>query len=133
VYDLFWINSDTVAKRANWGNGVGRWGKWIGNGDTKGNVNIQIDIIKYLASLKNPSNIDDVIEESIERLMSVPISQAARIRIRTKTLEGVTPSYYTQLYQSHLSKPTDETRSTLTYRIQNMFGALFQMGEIHLF
>ena len=133
VYDLFWINSDTVAKRASWGNGVGRWGKWIGNGDTKGNVNIQIDIIKYLASLKNPSNIDDVIEESIERLMSVPISQAARIRIRTKTLDGVTPSYYTQLYQSHVSKPTDETRSTLTYRIQNMFGALFQMGEIHLF
>ncbi len=115
------------------GNGVGRWGKWIGNGDTKGNVHIQIDVIKYLASLKNPSNIDDVIDETIERLMSVPISQTARVRIRTKTLEGVTPSYYTQLYQSHLSKPTEETQSTLTYRIQNMFGALFQMGEIHLF
>lgn len=133
VFDLFWINSDTVAKRASMGNGMGRWGKWIGNGDTKGNVHIQIDIIKYLASLKNPSNIDDVIDESIDRLMSVPISQAARTRIRMKTLDGVTPTYYTQLYQSHLTKPTDDTRSTLTYRIQNMFGALFQMGEIHLF
>ena len=133
VFDLFWINSDTVAKRASMGNGIGRWGKWIGNGDTKGNVHIQIDIIKYLASLKNPSNIDDVIDESIDRLMSVPISQAARTRIRMKTLDGVTPTYYTQLYQSHLTKPTDDTRSTLTYRIQNMFGALFQMGEIHLF
>ena len=133
VFDLFWINSDTVAKRASMGNGIGRWGKWIGNGDTKGNVHVQIDIIKYLASLKNPSNIDDVIDESIDRLMSVPISQAARTRIRMKTLDGVTPTYYTQLYQSHLTKPTDDTRSTLTYRIQNMFGALFQMGEIHLF
>jgi len=133
VFDLFWINSDTVAKRANWGNSIGRWGKWIGNGDSQGNVNIQIDAIKYLASLKNPSNIDDVVDETINRLMSVPISQAARLRIRTKALDGVTPTYFTQLYQSHLTKPTDETRSTISNRIQNMFGALFQMGEIHLF
>jgi hypothetical protein len=133
VYDLFWINSDTVAKRANWGNGVGRWGKYMGSGDTKGSVNMQIDFIKYLASLKNPSNIDDVIDETVDRLMSVPISQAARLRIRMKTLDGVAPSYFTQLYQTFLAKPTDENKNTLTYRIQNLFGALFQMGEIHLF
>jgi len=133
VYDLFWINSDTVAKRANWGNGVGRWGKYLGIGDTRGGVNMQIDIIKYLASLKNPSNIDDVIDETVDRLMSVPISQAARLRIRMKTLDGVAPSYFTQLYQTYLAKPTDENKNTLTYRIQNLFGALFQMGEIHLF
>ncbi len=133
VYDLFWINSDTVAKRANWGNGVGRWGKYMGSGDTKGSVNMQIDFIKYLASLKNPSNIDDVIDETVDRLMSVPISQAARLRIRMKTLDGVAPSYFTQLYQTYLAKPTDENKNTLTYRIQNLFGALFQMGEIHLF
>jgi uncharacterized protein (DUF1800 family) len=133
VYDLFWINSDTVAKRANWGNGVGRWGKYMGSGDIKGSVNMQIDYIKYLASLKNPSNIDDVIDETVDRLMSVPISQAARLRIRMKTLDGVAPSYFTQLYQTYLAKPTDENKNTLTYRIQNLFGALFQMGEIHLF
>jgi len=133
VYDLFWINSDTVAKRANWGNGVGRWGKYMGSGDIKGSVNMQIDYIKYLASLKNPSNIDDVIDETVDRLMSVPISQAARLRIRMKTLDGVAPSYFTQLYQTFLAKPTDENKNTLTYRIQNLFGALFQMGEIHLF
>ncbi len=133
VYDLFWINSDTVAKRANWGNGVGRWGKYLGIGDIRGGVNMQIDFIKYLASLKNPSNIDDVIDETVDRLMSVPISQAARLRIRMKTLDGVAPSYFTQLYQTYLAKPTDENKNTLTYRIQNLFGALFQMGEIHLF
>jgi uncharacterized protein (DUF1800 family) len=133
VYDLFWINSDTVAKRANWGNGVGRWGKYMGSGDIKGSVNMQIDYIKYLASLKNPSNIDDVIDETVDRLMSVPISQAARLRIRMKTLDGVAPSYFTKLYQTYLAKPTDENKNTLTYRIQNLFGALFQMGEIHLF
>jgi hypothetical protein len=50
-----------------------------------------------------------------------------------KTLDGVAPSYFTQLYQTYLAKPTDENKNTLTYRIQNLFGALFQMGEIHLF
>ncbi|RXK47195.1 DUF1800 family protein [Aquirufa rosea] len=133
VYDLFWINSDTVAKRANWGNGLGRWGKWIGNGDTKGGVHMQIDFSKFLTTLKNPSNIDDVISETIDRLMSVPISSAARLRIRSKVLEGVSSTYYTQMYQNHLISPTDETRSTISNRMTNLLGSLFQMGEIHLF
>ena len=30
VYDLFWINSDTIAKRSNSGNGIAKWGAWVG-------------------------------------------------------------------------------------------------------
>ena len=133
VYDLFWINSDTIAKRSNLGNAIAKWGAYVGSGDTKGNVHLQIDKIKFVSSLKSPDNIDLVIDETVERIMSAPISAKAKARIKSSVLGGNAASYYTQLYQSHMSKPTEETRSTLSNRLENLFGALFQMGEIHLF
>jgi uncharacterized protein (DUF1800 family) len=133
VYDLFWINSDTIAKRSNAGNAIAKWGLYLGTGDTKGNVHLQIDKIKFVSSLKSPDNIDLVIDETVERIMCAPISTKAKERIKASVLAGNTASYYTQLYQSHMSKPTEETRSTLSNRLENLFSALFQMGEIHLF
>jgi uncharacterized protein (DUF1800 family) len=133
VFDLFWINSDTIAKRSNIGNSIARWGAGIGSGDTKGWINLQLDKIKFVSSLKSPENIDLVIDETVERLMSAPISDKAKARIKASVLGGNAPSYYTQLYQSHMSKQTEETRSILSNRLENLFGALFQMGEIHLF
>jgi hypothetical protein len=133
VYDLFWINSDTIAKRSNSANGIAKWGAWIGSGEVKGNVHNQIDKIKFVSSLKSPDNIDLVIDETVERIMSAPISAKAKERIKASVLGGNAPSYYTQLYQSHMSKQTEETRSILSNRLENLFGALFQMGEIQLF
>jgi len=133
VFDLFWINSDTIAKRSNSGNGIARWGAYLGSGDTKGNVHLQIDKIKFVSSLKSPDNIDLVIDEIVDRIMSAPISDKAKARIKGSVLAGNAPSYYTQLYQSHMSKQTEETRSILSNRLENLFSALFQMGEIHLF
>ena len=133
VFDLFWINSDTIAKRSNSGNAIAKWGLYLGSGDIKGNVHLQIDKIKFINSLKSPDNIDLVIDETVERIMCAPISAKAKARIKASVLEGNAASYYTQLYQLHMSKPTEETRLTLSKRLENLFGALFQMGEIHLF
>jgi hypothetical protein len=133
VYDLFWINSDTIAKRSNIGNSIGKWGAWVGSGDVKGNVHNQIDKIKFINTLKSPDNIDLVIDETVERVMAVPISAKAKERIKLSVLGGNAPSYYTQLYQAYKQNPTEANRLTLNNRLENLFGALFQMGEIHLF
>jgi uncharacterized protein (DUF1800 family) len=134
VYDLFWINSDTIAKRASSASSLAQWGAWVGSGDIKGNVHNQIDKIKFINTLKSPENLDAVIDETVERLLAAPISTKAKERIKMRVLGGNTnPSYYTQLYQNYMSKPTEENRNTLNHRLENLFGALFQMGEIHLF
>ena len=133
VFDLFWINSDTIAKRSNSANSIAKWGAWVGSGEVKGNVHNQIDKIKFVSSLKSPENLDLVIDETVEKIMSAPISDKAKARIKASVLGGNAPSYYTQLYQSHMSKQTEETRSILSNRLENLFGALFQMGEIQLF
>jgi len=133
VFDLFWINSDTIAKRSNSGNAIAKWGLYLGSGDIKGNIHLQIDKIKFVSSLKSPDNIDLVIDETVERIMCAPISDKSKARIKASVLAGNAASYYTQLYQSHMNKPTEETRSTLSNRLENLFGALFQMGEIQLF
>ena len=133
IFDLFWINSDTIAKRSNKGNTLGKWGEWVGSGDVKGNVHLQIDKIKFINSLKFPDDIDKVIDETVARLMSVSIGTKAKERIKTSVLGGNTAAYYTQLYQAYKKNPTEENRATLSNRLENLFGELFQMGEIHLF
>jgi hypothetical protein len=65
--------------------------------------------------------------------MAVPISAKAKERIKLSVLGGNAPSYYTQLYQAYKQNPTEANRLTLNNRLENLFGALFQMGEIHLF
>ena len=133
VFDLFWINSDTIAKRSNSGNGIAKWGAWVGSGEIKGNVHNQIDKIKFISGLKSPNNLDLVIDETVERIMNAPISAKAKERIKASVLGGNAASYYTQLWDTHANRPTEESRSTLSNRLENLFGALFQMGEIHLF
>ena len=96
-------------------------------------VHNQIDKIKFINSLKSPDNIDLMIDETVERVMSVPINAKSKERIKSSVLGGNAPSYYTQLYQLYKLNPTEENRLTLNNRLENLFAALFQMGEIHLF
>mgnify|MGYP000913058362 CR=1 FL=1 len=45
-------------------------------------INLQLDKIKFVSSLKSPDNIDLVIDETVERIMSAPISAKSKERIK---------------------------------------------------
>lgn len=133
VYDLFWINSDTLAKRANFANGASRWGIYIGNGATKGNVHIKIDWPTYISKFRNPENFDLLLAEIEERLLGAPLSEQTKSRIKQMALGGNSNSYYTELYNAFSKNPTQENRNTLDNRLQNLFANIFQLGEFQLF
>ncbi|MEY4383751.1 MAG: hypothetical protein RI995_1293 [Bacteroidota bacterium] len=133
VYDLFWLNSDTLAKRSDFANGFTRWGVWVGPGKTKGNVNLQIDWLKYIATFKNPENLDALFTEIENRIVGPVISEKSKTRIKTLVLGGFPSTYWTELYMAYKNKPSIDTQTPLVYRLQNLFASIFQLPEYHLF
>jgi hypothetical protein len=133
VYDLFWLNSDTLSKRSDFANGFARWGMWVGPGKTKGNVNIQINWIKYLSTFKNPENFDSLFNEIEGRIIGPQISEKSKTRIKNLALGGFPSSYWTELYLAYKNNPSTDNQNTLVYRLQNLFSSLFQLPEFHVF
>jgi uncharacterized protein (DUF1800 family) len=133
VYDLFWINSDTLAKRAGFANGTARWGFYLGTGNVKGNVHVQIDWVAYISKFKKPSDIDALLAEIEERLLGAPLSDTTKFRLKYTTLGGMPATYYTELYNAFINNPSDANRNTLRSRLENLFASVFQLNEYHLF
>ena len=135
VYDLFWINSDTISKRAQFGNEIGRWGLYIGHADNEGFISSKIDVIAFLNSLNNPSNLESLIDEIWERLISYDLNNENKDKLKLVVLggENISESYYESLYNDYINNPNENNKWTLEFRINNLFGAMFQFGEIHIF
>ena len=133
VYDLFWINSYTISQRTQFGNSFGRWGFGLVSGDYEGWVHLVIDRVSYLMTFEEPEYIDKVIDEISDRLLGAPIQEKTKTRIKNEVLQGASEDYYTQLVRTYNNNPTEDNKNTLSNRIENLFGALFQLGEIHLF
>lgn len=133
VYDLFWINSDTLAKRANFANGTSRWGFYLGSGNIKGNVHVQIDWAAYVAKYKNPSDFDALLAEIEERLLGAPLSAKTKTRLKKSTLGDMPSSYYTELYKAYINNSNEANTNTLRSRLENLFAAIFQLSEFQLF
>lgn len=134
VFDLFWINSDTLSKRASFANGSSRWGIYLGQGDVSGNVHFQVDWPAYLATFKNPENLDLLFTEIEERLLGPALSEVTRARIKRLVLGDMQSSYYTQLYTNYKNNPSNENnRNALANRMEILFSSIFQTNEFQLF
>jgi S-adenosylmethionine synthetase len=84
-------------------------------------------------TFEEPEYIDKVIDEISDRLLGAPIQEKTKTRIKNEVLQGASEDYYTQLVRTYNNNPTEDNKNTLSNRIENLFGALFQLGEIHLF
>lgn len=133
VFDLFWINSDTLAKRANYANSTVRWGFYLGSGNIKGNVHVQIDWIAYVGKYKNPSDFDSLLTQIEEKLLGAPLSATTKTRLKRTTLGDMPSSYYTELYKAYINNPNEANTNTLRSRLENLFAAIFQLNEFQLF
>lgn len=133
VYDLFWINSDTLAKRASFAYGTSHWGIYLGSGNTKGNIHMKIDWIAYIGKFKNPENFDLLLTEIEERLLGAPMSDQTKNKVKQMALGGFSGAYYTELYTAYIKNPIQDNRNTLDNRLQNLFSTIFQLAEFQLF
>lgn len=133
VYDYYWINSQTIARRASHGNGFSDWGDWLANGTNSGNVHLRIDPVAYILTLNNPENLDSFIQESIERFSGIELPQYSYNRIKNSMIQGANERHFSDLITKIKKGGTENEINELSDRIKKLFKAFFQMGESQLF
>jgi len=134
VFDLFWINSKTISNRAEFGQGF-KWGLMIDydSSNDYSYIKIDMDYTKIIQSMEQPDNIEKVVDQFLERFMTVNIGINQKNDLIQVILNGVSPSHYTEIYNRFASNPSENNRIQLNERFRDFIPRLFMMSEIHLF
>ncbi|MDC6457375.1 DUF1800 family protein [Flavobacteriaceae bacterium] len=134
VFDLFWINSKTISNRAQFGQDF-KWGLMIDNDSSNdySYIKIDMDYTKIIQLMEQPGNLEKVVDQFLERFMTVDIGIDQKNDLMQVVLNGVSPSHYTEIYNRYASNPSEYNRIQLNVRFRDFIPRLFMMSEIHLF
>lgn len=135
AFDLFWINSDTIVKRYNYTDALFNWGNWVYyNNSTKTGYQIRVDSADYISRFSKPRDIDALINELVDRLVGVPITNEDKAQIREKILQGnPNSSYWSSAWDNFNNNATNENRQVIQNRLSGAFGYIFQLGETQMY
>lgn len=128
LFDKVWINTATLPKRAE------ATDTMVYAGVSGVNSRVVIDPLAWAATLSNPSNVNALIEESLELLLGLPVSQEAKDSFKAILLSNLPDeSYWTYGWLLWQNNPNDPTLSgTLRIRLQAYLQRVLQMEEFHL-
>lgn len=134
AFDLFWINSETIVKRAQHTDSLFNWGNWVYyNNATKTGMLVRVDLAEYVRKFNTPENLDALVDQLIDRLINIPINSATRANIKDRVLQGNTnPNYWSGAWYAFVGNPTTENRQVIQNRLAQAMGFIFQLGETHL-
>lgn len=124
-----WINHDTMPKRERFIDQL------IGAGYTRNNIKLIIDPVAFTAKLPNPADPNALINDALDILYRVPLSDASKATIKTNLLlSGQTQDYYwTNAWNAYLGAPGDMTAYTTVYtRLQPLYKYLMNLAEYQL-
>jgi hypothetical protein len=129
VYDLIWINSDSVKRRKEISESIARNGLYCGN-----QHQVRFDLLMILKKTKEPSNINTFIRDLGKIILGVDISERVFIRIKRSILGDNFPDYYwSDAVNSFVNNPNKDNYNTLYNRIGQILVQLFDLNEIHVF
>ncbi len=129
VYDLIWINSDSIKRRKELAETVARNG--IGFQDR---INLRFDLNVLLKKTKDPSDINSFIRDLAKLITGVDINDKAFIRIKKSILGDNFPDYYwTDAVRSFQNSPNPDNYNTLYGRVGQILSQIFDLNEIHVF
>ena len=133
VYDLFWINSQTLSKRAHLANGF-QYDLFIDNDwENESYVKYIVDYVKIIEEFDNPSDIYSVVNQFVNNLLTVEIGQNQINDLTEIILGSIDPAYYTELYNRYTENPTFENKNELNGRFRNFATHLLTLSENHVF
>lgn len=129
VYDLIWINSDSIKRRKEIAESIARNGIYFGD-----HTHVQFDLKLLLKKTKDPSNINSFIRELAKIMTGVDLSEKAFLRIKKSILGDNFPDYYwTDAVKSLENNPNKDNYNTLYYRVGQILSQIFDLNEIHVF
>lgn len=129
-YQELWINSDTLPKRNKFTD------QFIGSGYTRNGLNIKIDPVAFAGKLSNPGNPNQLIDDSLEVLFQVPLSDESKAAIKKQILlTGQTnDQYWADAWIAYLANPTvtGMPYKTVQTRLASLYKYLMGLAEYQL-
>ncbi|MES2774823.1 MAG: DUF1800 domain-containing protein [Bacteroidota bacterium] len=128
IYDKSWINTDTYTKRLLHNTSM------LG-GYTNTNQKIQLDWISFAKRMTNPGDPNILVQDFVTYLLRMPLSQAARDRIKSDTLltGQTTDSYWTTAWNNYITNPGNSLNfSDVNTRLLSLCKYIINVEEYHL-
>jgi len=121
-----WINSASLALRRRMMKDI-RWLTQYINADSKG-----YDFVKFIESLDNPLNVNDLIDEVCKLFFTRPMTQEQKDFFKEALIPGLPDFEWTTEYQDYLTAPTDSKRQALENKLWDFFHTIMGVPEFHL-
>ena len=129
VYDLIWINSDSIKRRKELGEAIAKNGL-----DFFDRPKVRFDVNLLLNKIKDPSNINSFIRELAFLILGVEINEKAFLRIKKSILGDNFPDYYwSDAVNSFQKNPNKDNFNVLYIRVGQILSQIFDLNEIHVF
>ncbi|MET0637008.1 MAG: DUF1800 domain-containing protein [Chitinophagaceae bacterium] len=124
-----WINHDTLPKRNQFTDVL------VWNGFTRNMKTMQIDAIAFTKTLPNPGDPNALVDDALDVIYRVPLSDAARLSIKQNILlSGQTQDYYwTNAWNGFLVDQTNEMAlAIVSNRLKTLYQYLMNLSEYQL-
>jgi hypothetical protein len=129
VYDLIWINSDSIKRRKELTERVVRNGYGF-----EDRTQLRFDLQVLLKKTKDPSDINSFIRDLAKLMTGVDLNEKAFIRIKKSILGDNLPDYYwSDAVKSFQNSPNYDNYNTLFGRVGQILSQIFDLNEIHVF
>jgi len=125
-----WINSDTLPKRMRYTDSMlSSNGYYI-----SANARLRLDVLQFANSLPNPSNPDAVVDECVEYLLGIGLSNSLKTYFKSILLSGQTSNtYWTNAWNDYITNPGNTTfEGIVRTRLYQMLLEMLRMAEHHL-
>jgi hypothetical protein len=129
AFHELWINSVTYTERNAYTDTM------ITTGEMMGMVTLSIDPLAFAVKLPNPGDPVKLINDSLDILYRVPLSDESKSFLKTTVLlTGQTSDYYwTDAWNTYIANPSDMiAKETVYTRLQSLYKYLMNLPEYHL-
>jgi hypothetical protein len=129
LYYRLWINSDTLPKRNRYTDTL------VNTGYTQNSKKIMIDPIAFTKSLSNPSDPNILINDSLQLLLSLTLSETSKQIIKKQILlsNQLQDHYWTDAWNAHINNPTDTAAfNIVNTRLKSLYSYFMKLPEYQL-
>ncbi|REJ82427.1 MAG: DUF1800 domain-containing protein [Bacteroidetes bacterium] len=128
LFHELWINSDTLPKRNQFTDRI------LTSGYTNLGTTIKVDVLSYTASLTNPGDPLQLIEEVLALHYSIDVSVNVRNHLLSILLSGqALNSYWTTAWDDYTGDPTNTSYATIVRtRLETFYKYILSLSEYQL-
>jgi hypothetical protein len=129
VYDLVWVNSDSIKRRKELAETIARNGFGFQNRNQ-----LRFDLNVLLKKTKDPTDINSFIRDLAKLITGIDLNEKAFIRIKKSILGDNLPDYYwADAVRAFQNSPNYDNYNTLFGRVGQILSQIFDLNEIHVF